>query len=169
MIRWRFNEPGPLSDFLEEFLRESARRRESPRGEPMPINVYDDDGGLVIEALLPGVRPEDVDLGCTEGVLTISAQLEVADRDFEHQEFRATHFYRQLALPPDSRFEDASATSEAGVLTIRIPKRQPQHPQRIRIEVARKPGPEPTIDARPGTDYEEVQRPRRAPRKKAPG
>lgn len=169
MIRWRFHDTGAFGELLEELLRESAHRRESPRGQPMPLNAYDEGSELVVEALLPGVRPEDVDLGCSDGVLTIAARLEVPDRDFEHQEVHTTQFYRQLALPPDSRFEDASASSENGVLTIRIPKRRPHPPERIRIEVARKPTAEAAIEAKPGTDYEEVKRPRRAPRKKPSG
>ncbi len=165
MIRWRFYEPGPQGDLFEQFLREFGQRwREGTRGEPMPINVYDDGSDLVIEALLPGVRPEDVDLGYMDGVVTIAAKLDVGERDFQHQEVRSTQFFRQLGLPSDVRFEDASASSENGVLTVRIPKQVPKHPERIRIEVARRPAGATPIDAKPGEDYKEVARPKRPPR-----
>ena len=166
MIGWRLYEPGPLRDALEQLIQESRTRvRDSPRGEPMPINVYDDESDLVIEALLPGVRPEDVDLGCTENLLTISAELGVADRDYQHQEIHTTRFHRQLMLPPDCLFDQASASSEAGVLTIRIPKARPRHPERIRIEVARKGPSGDAIEAKRGRDYDEVRKPPRRPRK----
>ena len=162
MIRWRFYEPGQSGDLFEQFLREFGQRwRESPHGEPMPINVYDDGSDLVVEALLPGVRPEDVDLGFAEGVLTVAATLEAGEHEFQHQEFRSSRFFRQLGLPGDCRVEDATAAGENGVLTVRIPKRRPKQPERIRIEVARKPAGATPIDAKPGEDYQEVEKPKR--------
>jgi HSP20 family protein len=164
MIGWRFYEPSPLREALEQLLQlqeSRGRWRDVQRGDPMPINVYDDGAELVIEALLPGVRPEDVELGCTDSLLTIEAELAVPEREYQHQEIRPTRFHRQLMLPPDCRFDQASATSEGGVLTVRIPKARPTHPERIRIEVARKPNSGPAIEARPGEDYKEVKKPRR--------
>jgi HSP20 family protein len=162
MIRWRFYEPGPMGEFLDQFLRDTQRWRDSPRGEPMPINVYDDGSDLVVEALLPGVRPEEVDLGFADGVLTIAAAMDAGEHDFQHQEFRSSRFFRQLGLPADSRVDDASASSENGVLTVRIPKQRPKQPERIRIEVARKPSGATAIDAKPGEDYKEVEKPKRS-------
>jgi HSP20 family protein len=167
VIRWRFYEPGPAGDFLEHFLRDPQRWRESPRGQPMPLNVYDEGSDLVVEALLPGVRPEDVEVGFADGVLTIEANLEVGEHDFQHQEFRSSRFFRQLGLPSDTRVDDATASSENGVLTVRVPKRKPKQPERIRIEVARNPAGATAIDAKPGEDYKEV--PRSPRRKKASG
>ena len=167
MIRWRFYEPGQPGELLEQFLREFSHRwRDNPHGEPMPINVYDDGSELVVEALLPGVLPEAVDVGFADGVLTISAALEAGEHDFQHQEFRSSRFFRQLGLPSDSRLEDATASSENGVLTVRVPKRRPKQPDRIRIEVARKPAGARAIEAKPGEDYQEVQKPKR---RRSPG
>lgn len=167
MIGWRFYEPGPLRDALEQLVQESRRWREpASRGEPMPMNVYDDDSAIVIEAFLPGVRPEDVELACADNLLTISAELSVAEREYQHQEIGTTRFHRQLMLPPDSQCDQASASSDAGVLTVRIPKARPRHPERIRIEVVRKPPAGEAIEAKPGEDYQEIKKPRRAPRKK---
>lgn len=171
MIGWRFYEPGPLREALEQLLemqQSRGRWRETSRGEPMPINVYDDGAELVIEAMLPGVRPEDVDLGFAENLLTIDADLTVPDREYQHQEIRPTRFHRELVLPQDSRADQATASSEAGVLTIRIPKAQPRSPERIRIEVVRKAGSGEAIEARRGEDYREVEKPRR-PRKPPAG
>lgn len=170
MIGWRLYEQGPLRDALEQLLelqQARGRWRESPKGEPMPINVYDDGAALVIEAMLPGVRPEDVDLGFSDNLLTIEADLTVPDREYQHQEIRPTRFHRELMLPADSRADQATAASEAGVLTIRIPKAQPRQPERIRIEVVRKAGTGEAIEAKRGEGYSEVAKPPRKPRKPA--
>jgi HSP20 family protein len=172
MIRWRFYEPNPMRDALEQVMRESSRWRESTRGEPMPVNVHETEGELVVEAGLPGVRPEDVDINSAEGLLTIAAHAMVEEKDYHHQEMRSVVYHRQLMLPVDCRWEEARADYEHGILTIRIPKRQPKAPERIRIEVSRGGGGKTPIEAAKGEGYSEVEgtaRPARARGSKAGG
>jgi HSP20 family protein len=164
MIRWPFYESNPLRPLLEQLLNEERQHHAGGRrGEPMPVNVYESDGSLVIEAAVPGVGPEDVDIQCAEGVLTIRARSAVAEREFLHQEIRPIEYVRQLALPADCRFEEAHAEAENGILTIRIPKTRPRTPEKIRIQVARRGGDVKTIDAKPGS-YTEVKPKRPTPK-----
>lgn len=159
MIGWRFNEPSPLRDMLEQMLEEQRRFQRASRGEPMPINVHDDDGNIVVEASLPGVRPDEIEINCSENLLTIRAQSTVAERDYIHQELRPVNYLRQVMLPADCRFDGAQADSENGVLTIRIPKLQPKPPEKVRIQVTRRGGQvESPIEAGPGS-YTEVETP----------
>ncbi|HEX6350479.1 MAG TPA: Hsp20/alpha crystallin family protein [Candidatus Dormibacteraeota bacterium] len=162
MIRWPYFESSPLRPLLEQLLSEERQRAGRQQGEPMPVNVYEGEGGLVIDAAVPGAGPEDVDIQCAEGVLTIRARSRVPEREFMHQEIRPVEYVRQLALPADCRFEAAEAEAENGILTIRIPKTRPKAPEKIKIQVARRGGDARTIDAKPGT-YTEVKprKPRR--------
>jgi len=136
VIGWRFSDPGPnpLRDMLEQVMAE--RRRGG--GEWMPVNVFEDGDAVVVEAALPGVRPEDLDLNCTDNVLTITGRAQVPEREYLHQEMRPAEYHRQIALPGDCRFEDAQAAVEDGVLTVRVPKVRPRAPERIRIQVNRR-------------------------------
>ena len=163
MIRWRFNEPSPLRDLFEEMLDEN-RRRQGSRGAPMPINLHDDGTQVVVEAALPGVAPDKVELDCTDGLLTIRARAEVVEREYTHQEIQTIDYLRQVMLPAECRFDQAAAEFENGILTITIPKIQPRQPERIRIQVTRKGPPSETIEAKPGSGYKEVK-----PRKKPAG
>jgi len=168
MIRWPYYESNPLRPLLDQLLLEERQRTPGGhRGEPMPVNVYESDGKLVIEAAVPGVGPDDVDIQCAEGVLTIRARSEVPEREYLHQELRPVEYVRQLALPADCRFEEALAEAENGILTIRIPKTRPRAPDKIRIQVARRGADVKTIDAKPGS-YTEVKpkkpRPRTPPK-----
>jgi HSP20 family protein len=111
----------------------------------------------VVEAALPGVQPEDVEISCSEGLLTIAATSRVEERDYHHQEMRTVSYHRQLMLPSDCRWEDARAEYEHGILTVRVPKRQPKAPERIKIQVARAGGGARTpIEATKGEGYSEV-------------
>jgi HSP20 family protein len=158
MIRWRFYEPSPMRDLLEQMMQMAGTAATHPgRGEPMPINVHQTDRDVVVEAALPGVRSEDIDVNWSEGVLSIRARSTVEDRDYLHQEIRTVEFMRQVALPVECRFEDATANFEHGILEIRIPKQRPRAPERIHISVNRgQGGGATTIEARRGKGYEEV-------------
>jgi HSP20 family protein len=165
VIRWPFFEPSPVRELLEALGHESRRLAGSERGLPMPVNVYQEPDAMVIEALIPGVGPDDVEIQSGDGMLTIRAVSRVEDREYVHQEIRPTQWHRQLALPADLKFDAATADADNGVLIIRIPKPKPRQPEKIRIQVTRKAEGEPqTIEAKPGS-YREVKS-TRAPRKK---
>ncbi|HZU15772.1 MAG TPA: Hsp20/alpha crystallin family protein, partial [Candidatus Dormibacteraeota bacterium] len=71
MIGWRPYDPwpSPVREMLDQFFREVGVR---DRGvSAVPINVYEEEEALVIEASMPGVRPEDIELSCADEVLTI--------------------------------------------------------------------------------------------------
>src|SRR5438128_1848921 len=122
MIRWRFYEPNPLRDMLDQMLQESRHTLREARGEPMPINVHETDDAVVVEAVLPGVKPDDVEVQTGDGLLSITARTTVEERDYFHQEFRSVEFHRQLVLPADCKYDAATADLEHGVLTVRVPK-----------------------------------------------
>ena len=156
MIGWSPYDPfpSPIRELMEQFLSEQRRRYAGRGGEPMPmpINVYEDGGEIVVEAALPGVQPDQVDVSCSENVLTIRARSQVADREYLHQELHGVDYQRQIALPNDCRFEEAAAEVEHGILLVRVPKaRPPQAPEKIRIQVTRRGPASQTIEAEPGT------------------
>ena len=159
MIGWRFGgDPSPLLRDVLELVQESRRGREGG-GEPMPVNVHEADNEVVVEALLPAVRPEDVEIQGADGVLTIRAESTIEEREYAHQEIVRHTYLRRLALPADCKLDEARAEAEHGVLTIRVPIARPKPPERIRIEVNRSKGAAP-IDAQKGQDYAEVEAPK---------
>ncbi|MDQ6772805.1 MAG: Hsp20/alpha crystallin family protein [Candidatus Dormibacteraeota bacterium] len=152
MSDWRYDlTPSPL---MREMLRslEPQWRQPTTGGEPMPINIYEDDAAFVVEAALPGVRADEVDVSASENVLTIRGRLDVAEREYLHQELHTTDLVRQVALPGDAKAERAEASLENGVLLVRVPKATQRPPEKIRIQVNRRE-PGPTIEARKGDGY----------------
>lgn len=166
MIGWRFTEPSPLRQMLETVLEEERRQARAGRGEPMPMNARDTGDAIVIQASLPGVRPEDVHLECSENLLTIRAASRVEEHDYMHQEMRSTQYLRQVSLPGEVRCESAQAESSDGILTVTVPKVKPKAPDKIRIQVTSKSSGATTVDATPGTDYSEVKPPTRTRRRR---
>jgi HSP20 family protein len=121
---------------LDQFFREVGVR---DRGvSAVPINVYEEEEALVIEASMPGVRPEDIELSCADEVLTIRGRSSVPDRDYLHQEIYRTEYLRRVPLPAGCSVDGAEASTELGLLRIRVPKPRPRAPERIRIQITRK-------------------------------
>ncbi len=117
---------------------------------------------MIVGAMIPGAGPDDIDIQCADGLLTIRARTRVDDHDYVHQEIQPVDWFRQLALPADLKYEQAEAEVSNGILTIRIPKTRPRSPEKIRIQVSRKGAEAATIDAEPGEGYSEVK-PKRRP------
>jgi HSP20 family protein len=103
----------------------------------VPMDVYASDDEIVVEAVLPGVKPEDVDITVEGSTLTISGDTSAADTGREGslvlQEIRRGRFMRTLSLPAGLEPDKATATFEDGVLTLRIPKAEELKPRQIKI------------------------------------
>jgi HSP20 family protein len=125
----------PMRELLEQMLTERAQQG-GPA--PMPVNAYEDDGAVVLEASMPGVKPEDVELNCVDNVLTIRGRSNVAEREYLHQEILGVDYLRRIPLPGDCRFDQAEASAEHGLVRIRVPKASPRAPEKIRIQITRK-------------------------------
>jgi HSP20 family protein len=106
-------------------------------GPALPLDVTTDADALTIEAALPGIKPDDVDITIENGTLTISgktADERSADEgSYLVQEIRRGSFSRSMTLPQGLEPDKASATFENGVLMLRIPKAEQVKPRQIRI------------------------------------
>ena len=101
------------------------------------LDVYATDEDLLVEANLPGVKPEEVDITVEGNTLTIAGETRSTRKDEEGstliQEIRRGAFSRTLTLPEGLEADRATATFEDGVLTLRIPKAEQVKPRQIKI------------------------------------
>jgi len=104
-----------------------------------PVDVYREDGNMVIEAEVPGVTSEELDISVKDKVLTISgetrAEEEVKEENYVRRERRYGSFSRSLALPVEAEGDKAEAAFEDGVLTVTIPLAEEPQPEPVKIEV----------------------------------
>ncbi|WP_435103427.1 Hsp20/alpha crystallin family protein [Arhodomonas sp. AD133] len=102
------------------------------------VDIREEPNRYVIEADLPGVRPEDIDIHMEGGLLTISGsrQSEVNEsaEGYKRVERVAGSFYRRFSLPDTADAERISARSDHGVLQVVIPKQEKTRPRRIQVE-----------------------------------
>ena len=109
------------------------------RDNPMPIDVTADEKQVVIQASLPGVKPEDVNVTIEDNRLTIEGQVNsVEESEKDRYVIRERHsgsFYRSLALPKDLQDDNVEARFENGILTLTLPRVPEVKPQAKTIEI----------------------------------
>jgi HSP20 family protein len=102
-----------------------------------PIDVRADSDSFVIQALLPGVRAEDLNINIVNETVTISGVLN-ADREEDGNYLLAERpsgkFQRVLTLPTQLDQDNVEASLEDGVLTLDIPKAEEAKPRTIKIK-----------------------------------
>ena len=101
------------------------------------LDVYEEGDSLVVEAHLPGAKPDDIDVNVERGVLTISGRTESEEertgRNYLLREQRSGRFSRSLQLPATYRAEECRADYRDGVLRLTFPKAEEAKPRRIQI------------------------------------
>jgi HSP20 family protein len=106
-------------------------------GQLVPVDVRATADEVVVEAILPGVKPEDVDITMEGNTLTLagdtSSKTEGEREGLLLTEIRRGRFSRTLTLPAGLEPDKATATFEDGVLTLRIPKAELVRPRQIKI------------------------------------
>jgi len=97
-----------------------------PEEGELSIDVYEKPGEIIIQAMVAGVRPEDLEINIGREVVTLrgsrESSKEVAADNYFHRELYWGTFSRTILLPAEVEAEEAEATERHGLLTIRIPK-----------------------------------------------
>lgn len=93
------------------------------------LDLADEGDEFVVVVDVPGYETDDVDLRLSSDRLSITGEREEAVEEGEEQfirhERKQQSFSRQLRLPEPVVADDVSATLNNGVLTVRLPKREP--------------------------------------------
>ena len=105
------------NDFLEGF-----------KGARFPrLNAYAYQGHWIIEAGVPGVRAEDLDIEVQDGILTLAGKMTSEDEQKEGEyyvrELSTKSFRRQIRLP-DTIEGDPEAVLKDGLLTLKWPLKE---------------------------------------------
>jgi HSP20 family protein len=110
-----------------------------PEGDWVPsINIADSDGNVRVEAELPGMKPEDIDVNVSGDLLTLKGERkeerEEGEEGYTYREIRQGSFQRAVRLPAEVRADKADARFENGVLTVRLPKAEEAKAKQIEIK-----------------------------------
>lgn len=134
----RFDIPwsGEMNRLQNEMEQLFGSRRPKARAYP-PINLWEDEDHLYIEAEIPGIDLDDLELYVNdEQQLTLQGQRKRPQEEHvtRHRSERAFgRFSRVIPLPANIDADSTSADYKSGVLTIRLAKKEEAKPRRIKI------------------------------------
>jgi len=117
----------------DDSMTQSRRQRQKQEQETkvesegqLSVDVYETPNEIVIQTMVGGVHPDDLDVSITREMCTISGKREgprdVARDDYFHQELYWGAFSRKVVLPQEIEPEEAEAVEKHGLLIIKLPK-----------------------------------------------
>lgn len=135
----RRNSRGNLfDDFFEDFFGPALHMNTIKNGgSRLQVDIYENEGSIVITADLPGVAKEDIKLDVKGKYLTLGGEVkheeEVKDARHYRRERSYGSFERTFSLPFEIDTGKVEAKLENGVLRLEIAKPEEQQPKRIAI------------------------------------
>jgi HSP20 family protein len=121
--------------FDETWGRHGAGWRQGERVDLLPVDVYSTANELIIQASVPGVKPEEIEITIEGETLTIKGETRppLDNVEYQIQERRYGPFGRILTLNVPVQADKAEATFDQGVLTLTIPKAEEVRPRAIQV------------------------------------
>lgn len=92
------------------------------RSRPIHMEYKDTDRALEIEAELPGVEEDDIDVQLSDNLLTVKAEKKFEEEEGGRSTRSYSSFSRSIALPYDIDGDKVEATFKNGVLKLTLPK-----------------------------------------------
>ncbi len=128
-----------MNRLFEESLVPSITLRNGNNFVPA-LDLSETDDAYLIEATVPGLKAEDLNVTFENGILTISGEVkqseETRERNYHRIERRYGRFSRSVNLPTTVRGDAIEARLENGVLHLRVPKAEEVRPRKITVQVS---------------------------------
>ncbi|CAG8548960.1 17191_t:CDS:2 [Dentiscutata heterogama] len=104
-----------------------------------PLDFHESEKEYIVNAELPGITKEQVNVDVREDTLVISGETK-KDEKYEKgnthiQERRYGSFTRAITLPCNVKVTDISAKFENGILEVKLPKDESEKPSGRKIEI----------------------------------
>ncbi|MDP3934792.1 MAG: Hsp20/alpha crystallin family protein [Candidatus Giovannonibacteria bacterium] len=112
----------------EARMPHKTQKHDLPQDEEgqLTIDVWQTPDEIVVQAIVGGVKLEDLDVEVTHDMVTLRGkrerQKEVSGSDYFYQELYWGAFSRSILLPQEVDSDEAEATMKNGLLTIKLPK-----------------------------------------------
>ena len=136
LVRWDpFEEMNRLHDhfFSGKGLSKQAFR--------VAVDIREEDDAFYVDAEVPGLSAEDVKIDVEKNVLTLSGERKVEKEEtegtFRRVERQYGSFSRSFSLPETVDTDSISAAMPAGVLALRLPKKEAPTPKQISVNVGK--------------------------------
>jgi HSP20 family protein len=150
IVRWEpFRDLVGLQDRMNRLFDEAFRGAGRPAEDDWSlggtwapaVDIYEQEGNIVLKAELPGVDAKEVDIRLENNVLTLRGERKLDNevkRESYHRVERAYgSFTRSFTLPSVVDQDKIKAEYKDGVLRVTLPKKEEARPRQINISVTK--------------------------------
>ncbi|HEX9778961.1 MAG TPA: Hsp20/alpha crystallin family protein [Geopsychrobacteraceae bacterium] len=105
-------------------------------GDYPRINLSEDENNFYLEAMSPGIDPQDLNLSVMQGTVSLSGErkeTQANERTWHRHERGAGKFMRTVELPMAVNSEKSDAEYHNGMLLITLPKAESARAKRIEV------------------------------------
>lgn len=130
---------------MEKLFREAFGRRKllpEPSYEAIwspAIDMFETENEVVVKAMLPGLKKEDLELSFTDDTLTIKGESKLTEetkkKNYYRREIACGQFLRTIAIPVPIKEDQIEAEFKDGILEVRLPKSEEAKPKVRKVEV----------------------------------
>jgi HSP20 family protein len=133
-----YRELNRMREELEELFGARTNGRREPRQSFPPLNVWEDDTCFYVEAELPGLSLDDLDISLTsDNTLVLRGERkepQAGQGQWLRRERTFGRFERTVTLPGPVNADQVDASFKQGVLTVRLPKAPELLPRKIEVK-----------------------------------
>jgi len=106
----------------------------------LTVDVYQTPTEIIVQTMIAGVKPEDLELTITRDMLTIRGKREesrvIDDENYFTKELYWGSFSRTISLPQEVEPEETEAIEKHGLLTIRLEKIDKEKRTSVKVKSA---------------------------------
>lgn len=104
----------------------------------LSVDVYQTPTDIVVQTMIAGVKPEDLELSIARDIITISGKREenrnIDEENYFTKELYWGKFSRTISLPLEVEPEEVEATEKHGLVTVKIKKVDKEKKNTIKVK-----------------------------------
>ena len=102
----------------------------------VPMDVIEEEGSYLIEMIVPGLEPDDLEIEIVEKTIDIQGEFKAVEEDLQYlrKERPTGKFRRVVRLPKLLDMEKSEADLKNGILSLRVPVAVEALPKSIKIK-----------------------------------
>ena len=134
MLKKKKNDFDIFGGFFDDpFFNESRHK------EIMKTDIKEGENEYTLEIEMPGIKKENVKIELSKGYITISAEndneVEEKEKNYIRKERHYGSFTRSFYVGDKVEMNDIKASMDNGILSITVPKEEPEEPEKKYIEI----------------------------------
>ena len=102
------------------------------------LDVYETEDEVVVEAHLPGIPKDKIEITAEGGIVRIKGEVEEKEEEEKKKKYYRKEakrsFYYSTSVPSRGQWDKAEAEMENGIVRVRIPKAEEEKPKKIEIK-----------------------------------